>query len=74
VEPHRLESNYCYRAWLAAGKPRQGEEHEARLRSHTQYQYAVRHVKRAAKFHQAKGLFAAAMDGDISLFKEMRRV
>ena len=34
VEPHRLESNFCYLVWLGAGKPRQGVEHEARLRSH----------------------------------------
>ena len=74
VEPLRLESNVCYRAWLAAGKPRQGNEHEARLRSHAQYRYAVRRVKRASKLHQAQSLFSAAMDGDIELFKEMQRV
>ena len=53
VEPHRLESNYCYHAWLGAGKPRQGEVHEARLRSHAQYRYAVRRLKKEAKLHQA---------------------
>ena len=26
VEPFRLVINTCYRAWLAAGKPQQGEE------------------------------------------------
>ena len=33
VEPFRLHSQACYQDWLAAGKPRQGEEHEARLRT-----------------------------------------
>ena len=31
-------------------------------------------MKRASKLHQAQGLFAAAMAGDIELMKEMRRV
>ena len=74
VEPFRLESNTCYRAWLAAGRPRQGAEHEARLRSHSLFRHAVRRAKRAGKLHQAQGLFGAAMAGDIQLFKEMRRV
>ena len=30
VEPFRLASNVCYRAWLAAGKPRQEEVQEPR--------------------------------------------
>ena len=45
VEPFRLDSNTCYRAWLAAGKPRQGEVHTARLRSHVLYRHAVWRVK-----------------------------
>ena len=45
VEPFRITSNSCYRAWLAAGKPRQGEVHEARLRSQAQYRHAVWRVK-----------------------------
>ena len=67
VEPYRLEATSCYRAWLAAGKPRQGVAQEARLRSHTQFRYAVRRVKRASKLHKARGLFGAATSGDIEL-------
>ena len=74
VEPHRQKSNYCYRAWLAGGKPSHGDLHRAKLESHCAYRYAVRRVKRADKLHQAKGLFAAAQDGDIALMKEMRRL
>ena len=48
-------------------------EHEARLQSHAQYRHTVRRLKRSAKLHQAKGLFNAAMAGDIELFKEMHR-
>jgi hypothetical protein len=74
VEPHRQQSNYCYRAWLAGGKPNHGELHRAKLDSHAQFRYAVRRVKRASKLHQAKGLYEAAMAGDLALVKEMRRV
>ena len=74
VEPHRQKSNYCYRAWLAGGKPSHGDLHRAKLDSHCAFRYAVRRVKRADKLHQAKGLFAAAQEGDVSLMKEMRRL
>ena len=74
VEPHRLASNACYRAWIAAGKPRQGEAHEAKLRSHGLYRHAVRHVQRASKHYKARGLFGAAMAGDMELMKELRRL
>ena len=74
VEPSRLASNACYRAWLAAGKPRQGEVHEAKLKSHAQYRHTVRRVKRASKLYKARGLFGAAMAGDMELMKELRRL
>ena len=74
VEPYRLQSNAAYRCWLAAGKPRQGRVFQDKLHHHAQFRYAVRRVKRAAKLHQAQGLYAAAMNGDIELMKEMRRV
>ena len=74
VEPYRLIATSCHRAWLAAGKPRQGEVHTARLQSHAQFRYAVRRVKRASKLHRARGLFGAAMVGDIELMKEMKRL
>ena len=74
VEPFRLSSNAAYRVWLGAGKPRQGEVHKAKLAAHAQYRHAVRRVKRASKLHQARGLYDAAMMGDIELMKELRRV
>ena len=74
VEPHRQKSNYCYRAWLAGGKPSHGDLHRAKLDSHCAFCYAVRRVKRADKLQQAKGLFAAAQEGDVSLMNEMRRL
>ena len=74
VEPHRQHSNYCYRAWLAGGKPSHGQLHRDKLAAHAQFRYAVRRVRRASKLHQAEGLFEAAMAGDMALLKEMRRV
>ena len=74
VEPYRRQSNYCYRAWLAGGRPSHGDLHRAKVDSHTKFQYAVRRVKRASKLNQAKGLFEAAKAGDTALMKEMRRV
>ena len=34
----------------------------------------MRRVKRAQQVHQARGLYQAALEGDIELMKEMRRV
>ena len=62
VEPYRLRSNEADRTWLAAGKPRQGEEFEAKLYHYNQFRYAVRMVKRARQLHQAHGLYQAAME------------
>ena len=74
VEPFLQESKVCYKWWIEAGKPRQGAVHEAKLRSHALFRHAVRRVKRSEKLRQVEGLFRAAMEGDINLFKEMKRV
>ena len=52
VEPRRQKSNYCYRVWLAGGKPRHGDLHRAKLDSHCAFRYAVRRVKRADKLQK----------------------
>ena len=74
VEPYRKRSNYCYRAWLAGGRPSNGDLHRAKLKSHAEFRYAVRRVKRASQLHQAKGLLEAAREGDLALMKEIRRI
>ena len=74
VEPFLQESKLCYKRWMEEGKPRQGAVHEAKLRSHALFCHAVIRVKRSEKLRQAQGLFNAAMEGDICLFKEMKRV
>ena len=74
VEKYKQDSNASYRKWLVAGKPRQGPIHQAKIIAHTQFRYAVRRTKRAAQLQQARGLFDAAMAGDISLMKEMKRI
>ena len=74
VEPYRRQSNYSFRAWLAAGKPSHGDLHQAKVKSHAVFRHAVRRVKRASQLYQAKGLLEAARDGDMALMKEMRRV
>ena len=70
VEPFRLESKACYSWWMHAGKPRQGILHEAKLRNHALFRHAVRRVRKSEKLEQAQGLFNAAMEGDIKLFKD----
>ena len=44
------------------------------MKSHTQYRHAVRRVKGASKLCKARVLFGAAIEGDMELLKELRRL
>ena len=70
----RLQSRYTYRAWVAAGKPNQGEIHTAKLRAHSVYIQAIRRIKRNQKRYEAEALLEASLKGDLDLFREMKRV
>ena len=74
VREFQINSNYCYRAWLADGKPNQGPIHREKLRAHSLYMQAIRKVKRNIKRYEAEALLEAAMKGDINLMREMKRV
>ena len=74
VRELQINSNYCYRAWLADGKPNQGTIHKAKLRAHSLYMQAIRRVKRNIKRYEAEALLEAAMKGDVNLMREMKRV
>ena len=74
VRPFKVHSNACYKAWLEAGKPSNGDVFDQKQHSHAQYRHAIRRVKRGAKLQKAKCLFEAAMNGDIQLLKEMKNV
>ena len=74
VEPFKQHSNEVYSLWVLAGKPKSGDIFEEKQAAHAQYRHVVRRVKRHSNYHQARGLFNAAMEGDLELFKEMRKV
>ena len=74
VEPFCKASKLAYKRWTDAGKPRNGPLLADKLRSHALFRHAVKRVKRCDKLSKAKGLFNAAMSGDLDLFKEMKRV
>ena len=64
---------YCYRVWLANGRPNQGQIYMDKLRSYSVYCQAVRRVKRNAKKHEAEAFLEAALQGDLNLLKEMKK-
>ena len=74
VEPFCQASKLAYSQWAEAGKPRNGPLLADKLRSHALFRHAVRRVKRCEKLSKAKGLFNAAMAGDVNLFKEMKKI
>ena len=73
IEPFRKVCPSAHKIWVKAGRPTEGQIYDAKVTTQNQYRYAVRHTKRAEKFHQAKGLFKASLDGDLNLMRGMKR-
>ena len=74
VSDLQQKSRYAYRVWLANGKPNQGPIHSEKLRSQSVFRQAVRKIKRNSKKYQAEALLEAALQGDLNLMKEMKRI
>ena len=74
VEPYRQESRYRHDLWREQGRPSTGPAHEAMVRSRTHYHYAVRRIQRKEQEMRSCKLLEAAMKGDLSLLKEMKKV
>ena len=58
---------YCYRVWLANGRPNQGQVHTDKQRFYSIYHQAVRRLKRNVKMNEAEVLLEAAQQGDMNL-------
>ena len=65
---------YWHRVWLSEGRPNHGPLHDTMVQKRLQYHYAVRRLKRKADLIRAGKLFAASMEGDLHLLKEMKSV
>ena len=60
--------------WKGQGRTSTGPNHDAMVRSRTQYHYVVRWIQRKEQEMRSWKLLEAAMDGDLSLLKEMKKV
>ena len=74
VKPHRDDSLYWGNLWRQNGRPTTGWIHDMYVEARRQYHHAVLRVKRQRKEHQAEELLLAAMEGDIQLLKEMKKI
>ena len=74
VEQYRLQSNAAYKLWIQAGKPRNGDLFSEKQMPHSQFRHAVRRIKRSKNLQEARSLHEAAMLGDVSLMREMKRI
>ena len=74
VSELQQKSRYSYRVWIANGKPNQGPIHHEKLRSQSVFRQAIRKIKRNSKKYQAEALVEAALQGDLNLMKEMKRI
>ena len=73
-EPYRLESLRCHKLWQELGRPSTGHIHQAMVKSRTQYNHAIRRIRRLEQQIRSKNLLDAAMAGDMNLLKEMKKV
>ena len=74
VKPYRDDSLHWGNLWRRAGRPNTGWLHDIYVAARRQYHYAVLRVKRRRKEHQAEELLVAAMNGDVRLLKEMKKI
>ena len=74
VEPFRQEAKLWHSRWREEGRPSTGPIHTTMVRSRTQYHHAVRKVKRNEQEMRGRRLLEAALEGDLDLLKEMKRV
>ena len=74
MEPYRVESVHWHKLWLELGRPSTGPVHDAMVKSRTRYHHSIRRIKRQEQEIRSKRLLEAAMQGDMNLLKEMKKV
>ena len=72
VKPFRDKWLYWGNIWRQAGRPVIGWLHDIYVKVRKEYHLAVLRAKRRRQEYQAEGLLIAALEGDISLMKEMK--
>ena len=73
VAPQREAAIFWHSIWLSAGRPNAGQLFEIRKRTRSQFQYAVRRVRKAADSIKSQKLFEASLWGGGDLLDELRK-
>ena len=74
VKPHRNTSMYWGNIWRQAGRPSTGWVHQMYVDARKQYHQSILSVRRRRHELQAEELLTAAMQGDVQLIKEMKKI
>ena len=72
VNPARKDALFWHAVWISAGRPVHGGLHQVMCWTRNKYHYAVRKAKREAAKIKSTKLLEAAVEGNISLMKEMK--
>ena len=74
MEPYKREALYWHCVWEKEKRPSSGWLHDTMAKWRRLYHYAVRKIKRKGKLVRAEKLFEAAMQSDLDLLKEMKKI
>ena len=73
VAPQREAAIFWHSIWLSAGRPNTGQLFKIRKRTRSQFQHAVRRVRKAADSIKSQKLFEASLWGGGDLLDELRK-
>ena len=74
VKPVRDTAIFWYNIWKSAERPNKGVLYEIMKKTRNNYHFNIRKVKKMADNIRSQQLLDAAMNGDIKLMKEMKKV
>lgn len=73
VAPFKIDAQFWHGIWLSAGRPINTELHTIMKRTRNIYHMNIRKCKRAFNKIKADNFLNACVNGDIDLFKEIKR-
>ena len=71
---YKQNSIYWCKLWRAQGRPTEGWLNDAYKEARRQYHNAVLRVKRNRQIYLAEDLLCAALDSEVELLKEMKKI
>ena len=73
VASHHAEANKAHRAWVMAGRPRQGPELDFKKKMNAKYKYALRYISKQERALSSNSMADTLLHNDVNSFwKEVK--